>query len=292
MPDNTSATAIPQLAARDRHAHKGNFGRALIVGGSTGMTGAVALTGMATLRGGAGLVTLAVPAVCLDVIASFDPSYMTVPLPHGEDGRLTAHAEPVVREHVLNVDCLACGPGLGRSPAITELVGQLYSTTPQTMVIDADGLNALAARQDGLAGAAGPRILTPHVGEFRRLIRASKATPGECAQQARELANKYGFVIALKGHRTLVTDGQRVYVNTTGNPGMATGGSGDVLTGIITALVCQGLLPFDAAQLGVYLHGLAGDLAADVVGEVSLIASDLLAYLPNAIRRHQESARK
>jgi len=290
MSKDTYATELPQLAPRNRHAHKGDFGRALIVGGSTGMTGAVSLTGMATLRGGAGLVTLAVPAVCLDVVASFEPSYMTVPLPHNEDGRITAQAELVIRERALSVDCLACGPGLGQSVAITKLVGQLYSNIAQPMVIDADGLNALADHENGLAGAAGARILTPHIGEFQRLIGASKLTPNECVERANELADRYGVVIVLKGHSTLATDGHNEYRNTTGNPGMATGGSGDVLTGIITALVCQGLPPFDAARLGVYLHGLAGDLAAEEMGEVSLIASDLLAYLPHAIRQHQESA--
>jgi len=155
------------------------------------------------------------------------------------------------------------------------------------MVIDADGLNALAAAADGLASPGGPRILTPHPGEFARLAKISgdeKPSRDEQINAAKKLAAEHNIVILLKGHRTIITDGSQTTENTTGNPGMATGGTGDVLTGIITALVCQGLSPFDAAVLGAHVHGHAGDLAAAEMGQVSLIASDLVHFLPIAFR--------
>ena len=157
----------------------------------------------------------------------------------------------------------------------------MYQEIAKPIVFDADALNALAAEPDVLAHPGGPRILTPHPGEFARLI-GRKLDPEPRSDAAAELAARCGIVVVLKGHRTLVTDGQRRAVNATGNPGMATGGTGDVLTGLITALACQHLEPFDAARLGVYLHGLAGDLAAAELGQVSLVASDLIRYLPKA----------
>jgi ADP-dependent NAD(P)H-hydrate dehydratase len=158
----------------------------------------------------------------------------------------------------------------------------LYQDTPRPMVFDADALFALAQRPAVLAKHAGPRILTPHPGEFARLIGREKIETAERENLARELATRAGAVIVLKGHHTVITDGQRAAINPTGNPGMATGGTGDVLTGVITALVAQHLAPYDAARLGVYIHGLSGDLAAAELGQVSLIASDLVKWLPSA----------
>jgi NAD(P)H-hydrate epimerase len=151
------------------------------------------------------------------------------------------------------------------------------------MVVDADGLNALAARREKLDRPGGPRILTPHPGEFARLLGREGVAPKEREMAAVELAERCGVVIVLKGHHTLVTDGRQRALNNTGNPGMATGGSGDVLTGLITALACQGLSPFDAARLGVYLHGLAGDMAAAELSQEGMIASDLIRFLPKAL---------
>lgn len=249
------------------------------------MSGAIALAGMSALRSGAGLVTLAVPDVCLDAVASFEPSYMTLPLASDNEGRLAATAWETLGGAAENANCVAFGPGLGRSQPLVELAAWAYESLPQPMVIDADGLNALGQRARGLEGPGGPRILTPHLGEFRRLADAPQLSWDAAAESVRRLASRHGLVVVLKGRHTLVTDGRREYRNNTGNPGMATGGSGDVLTGIITALVCQGLAPFAAAQLGVYVHGLAGDLAAKDLGEVSLVASDLLTYLPPAFQR-------
>ena len=276
---------LPQLPPRKPDSHKGDFGHALLVGGSRGMAGAISLSGMACLRSGAGLVKLAVPECVLETVAGFEPSYMTVPLVCDSSGYLFPQAFDQLTEHLDAATCVAVGPGLGRSNDLTQFVRRLYTTVRQPLVIDADGLNDLAALQDGLADPAGPRILTPHPGEFARLFKSDpKLTRDEQSVRAKQFAADRGIVILLKGQRTLITDGSQSVSNSTGNPGMATGGTGDVLTGVITALVCQGMSPFDAAVLGAHVHGLAGDLAAAEMGQVSLIASDLLRYLPKAFQ--------
>jgi NAD(P)H-hydrate epimerase len=245
------------------------------------MAGAAALVGMAAMRGGAGLVRLAVPETILDTVASFEPSYMTVPLPADEAGRIGAGAFEPIAKLAEKATSVACGSGLGRSFDLDQLVLRLYQEIAKPMVFDADALNALAAEPETLTEAAGPRVLTPHPGEFARLI--GRKLDGDARNDAAvQLAARCNIVVVLKGHHTLVTDGRRQAINTTGNPGMATGGSGDVLTGLIAALIGQHLEPFDAARLGVYLHGLAGDLAAAQLGEVSLAARDLIEYLPKA----------
>ena len=286
-PHTTDQAPLPQLPDRAVDAHKGHFGLALLVGGSRGMAGAMGLAGMAALRGGAGLVRLAVPDVCLDTIARFEPSYMTSPLASDPAGRISIQARQQIVELSEAATVVACGPGMGRSLGLDSLVSSLYAELPQPMVVDADGLNALAARREILPRPGGPRVLTPHPGELARLL-ATDRLPSEKRQaEAVELAARLGVVIVLKGHQTCVTDGSERAINTTGNPGMATGGSGDVLTGLITALACQGLSPFDAARLGVYLHGLAGDLAAAELGEQPLIASDLVGFLPQAFKQYR-----
>jgi len=300
-PPPTNQATLPRLPRRAVEAHKGDFGLALVVGGSRGMSGAPALAGMAALRGGAGLVRLAVPEVCLEVVAAHEPSYMTIPLPSTDDGQIAESALEIIKQWSTSATAVAVGPGLGRGQQLDALVERLYQDLPRPMVVDADGLNALAVQPEILTRHAGVRILTPHPGEFARLIGAEKGdrhllpdtarrvlrTKGACPlfhQAAVELADRCGAIVVLKGHQTCITNGRRTYLNTTGNPGMATGGSGDVLTGLITALVCQGLGPLEAARLGVHLHGLAGDLAADALGQVSMIASDLLRFLPEAIK--------
>lgn len=275
---------LPRLAPRAAGSHKGDFGRALLIGGSRGMAGAIALAGMACLRSGAGLVRLAVPDCCLETVARFEPSYMTLALPCDEHGRIADGAAPMLLPLVEQSTCLACGPGIGRSPELTYLVRELHRQAKQPLVIDADGLNALADAPAGLKDAAGPRVLTPHPVEFARLSGIAAASRSEQMEAARALAAEHQVVILLKGQRTLITDGSREAINSTGNPGMATGGTGDVLTGIITALVCQGLSAFDAAVLGAHVHGLAGDLAAKELGQVSMIARDLIQFLPQAFK--------
>jgi ADP-dependent NAD(P)H-hydrate dehydratase len=248
------------------------------------MTGAIALSGMAALRGGAGLVRLAVADCCLETVAALEPSYMTTPVACDDRGRISLKARETIFELSKTATCLGCGPGLGQSDELTDLVGWLYANIPAPMVLDADALNALAARQSKLAKPAGPRVITPHPKEFARLSGVSEKDRDAQIEAARQLAAEHGIVVLLKGRHTFITDGQREALNTTGNPGMATGGAGDVLTGLVTALICQHLSPFDAAQLGAHLHGLAGDLAVAEIGQVSLIASDLIRYLPHAFR--------
>ncbi len=277
-----SHSDLPLLPPRAADSHKGDYGKVLLVGGSRGMSGAIALAGMACLRSGAGLVTLAVPHVCLDVVASFEPCYMTVPLPCDEWGRLTVAAQEPLAELADSVTCIACGPGLGRSQRVTDVVAWMYQVLPQPIIFDADALFALAERRDRLDEPAGPRILTPHLGEFKRLAGEQNLDREKAEIFAAQVAISRQAVILLKGHDTVITDGQRSVHNTTGNPGMATGGSGDVLTGIIAALLGQRLTPFDAARLGAHVHGLAGDLAAAKLGTTSMIASDIVAHLPEA----------
>jgi len=279
---------LPRLSPREPNSHKGDYGRVLLIGGSRGMSGAIALAGMAALRSGAGLVTLAVPDVCLETVAALDAAYMTLPLPCDQQGRIAATAKVELLARSASATCIACGPGLGSSSELQELVAWMYQSLPQPMVFDADALNALALHKEILNQAGGPRILTPHPGEFRRLIGKVTASSEELASDATRLATQWQAVVVLKGHGTLITDGQQSERNTTGNPGMATGGTGDVLTGVIAALVGQGLPPFDAARLGVYTHGLAGDFARDELGEVSLTATDLIDYLSDAFLQLEE----
>lgn len=293
--EDVTDSPLPVLAPRAADSHKGDYGRALLIGGSRGMSGAIAMAGLATLRSGAGLVTLAVPSCVQDVVASFSPCYMT----HGlddADGQFARHAASNIGEFGHNATAMALGPGLGRSDVLVDFVESVHSAVRQPMVIDADALFALAQRAAALPNAGGPRILTPHEGEFYRLtgqkcndVRRIDAA-AQFARGEDDLHHPYRsscrspLVVVLKGHATVITDGDRYAVNRTGNPGMATGGSGDVLTGVITALLCQGLAPFDAARLGVHVHGLAGDLAALELGQVSLIATDLIDYLPQAFQ--------
>lgn len=276
---------LPRLPERAVEGHKGHYGLALIVGGSQGMAGAAALAGMAALRGGAGLVRLAVPAACLDTIAALEPSYMTLPLANDRRGRISLDALPQIFAQAERATAVAVGPGLGRSLGLDTIVARLYQTLKIPMVVDADGLNGLAARLDQLGPPAGPRVLTPHPGEFERLAGVKPRVEKERIAEASRLAKRLSAVVVFKGHRTVIADGERAAVNTTGNPGMATGGSGDVLTGLIVSLICQNLTCFEAARLGVHLHGLAGDIAAGSLGQESLTAGDLVTSLPYAFRR-------
>jgi ADP-dependent NAD(P)H-hydrate dehydratase len=280
-------TDVPCLPPRPLDSNKGMYGHVLIVAGSRGMSGAAVLCGGAALRGGAGLVRLAVPEDLVPLVASANPCYMTAPLPQDAHGRLSASALPQLLELVRGNSVAELGPGLGQSGELGDMLAFVLEQTTTPLVLDADALNVLVGRLGALRKHRGPIVLTPHPGEFARLSGFDIPTVQARRQEmASEFARTHGVVVVLKGHGTIVTDGQRVYVNTTGNPGMASGGTGDVLGGLIAALLGQRLEPFAAAQLGVYLHGLAGDLAREQVGEVSLIASDLLDYLPGAFLRH------
>jgi NAD(P)H-hydrate epimerase len=263
------------------------FGRVLVVAGSRGMSGAAVLCGSAALRGGAGLVYVATTLDVWPIVASANPCYLTSPLPSDELGRLSEQARSALQDLVHGKDVAAVGPGLGQAAAVTDAVVSLLARDDLPLVLDADGLNSIVQHQEHLKGRKAPLILTPHPGEFARLLHCTVPDVQSRRQElAVEFARQNGLILVLNGHQTVVTDGQRVYLNTTGNPGMATGGTGDVLTGLTAALLGQRLGPFEAAQLAVYLHGLAGDLARDSVGEVSLVATDLIDYLPQAVLQH------
>ena len=259
----------------------------LVIAGSRGMSGAAVLCGSAALRGGAGLVQVAVPAEVLPTVAAGNPCYLTSSFAQDMQGRLgTAAVEELVDVAATWADVVAVGPGLGLADAIPGLMTTLFQRANKPLVVDADGLNALAR----LPAAdwrirRQPAVLTPHPGEFARLCNESAdAVRDRREELATAYATEHQVILVLKGHRSIVTDGTRLYRNDTGNPGMATGGTGDVLTGLIAALVGQNLDPFAASMLGVWAHGRAGDLAAAAVGQTALIATDLLTYLPAALR--------
>jgi len=276
--------SIPRLKPRAVDAHKGDFGRVCIIAGSIGMSGAAALAGRAALRAGAGLVRVATPKSVLPIVASIEPSFTTIALSEDSVGRISAKAINTILNTVSENDAVAFGPGVGVSGGLQSVLEVLLQQEKLPLVIDADGLNNLATLKDWPAKLKAKLILTPHPGEMKRLWSGvfREPLPSDRQQQAGRLSQHTKTVVALKGAGTVVSDGQKVYVNKTGNPGMATAGSGDVLTGAITALVGQGLSNFDAAVLGVYIHGLAGDIAAEKVGQVSLMATDIIESLPDA----------
>jgi ADP-dependent NAD(P)H-hydrate dehydratase len=276
--------ALPVLPRRRPEGHKGDYGRVLVVAGGRGMAGAAALVGAAALRSGAGLVRVACPAEVQPTVAGLEPSYMTYPLENDSHGHVRFLANRPVLERLLDgADVLVMGPGMGQSEEARNLVRWVVETARVPTVLDADALNLLAGQTEVLGHLRRPVVLTPHPGEFARLTdRPVAEIQADRQTHAMGLARAEHLVVVLKGAGTIVTDGVRVYVNTTGNPGMATGGSGDVLGGVIAALIGQGLPAFAAAQLGVYVHGLAGDIARDQNGEVGLIAGDIVDALPDA----------
>jgi NAD(P)H-hydrate epimerase len=280
-------TEVPRLAPRASDANKGSFGRVLVAAGSRDMSGAAVLCGRAALRGGAGLVRVATPASVQPLVAAGNPCYMTLPLPETSAGQIAADALPLLAEAARASQVVAIGPGLGQGADVAAVVLGLLRQTAIPLVLDADALNGIAGSVEQLRRRGRPTVLTPHPGEFARLTgRTIADIQASRVELAARFAADVGAVVVLKGQGTVVTDGRRAFVNPSGNPGMATGGTGDVLTGLIAALIGQGLETFAAAQLAVYLHGLAGDRARDAVGEVSLVATDLLDCLPAAFQAH------
>ena len=282
---NTSS-GPPAIPDRPSDGHKGTFGRVLLVVGSRGMSGAAILAGLGALRGGAGLVSVASPIGIQPIVAGHEPGYLTIGLAEGDDGRLIARAAAELESACTTADAIGIGPGLRNTSEVEAIVRQINSSATCPLILDADALNVLApAFKDGSFRnqAAGPRILTPHPGEFARMT----GLPRNGIQQDREnlsrrFATEHGVVLVLKGHETITTDGTFFARNETGNSGMATGGSGDVLTGLVTALCAQKMKPVEAARLGVWLHGRAGDLGAAELSEHGLIASDLPRFLGEA----------
>jgi len=278
---------IPKLKPRAVDGHKGDYGKVCIIAGSVGMSGAAALAGRAALRCGAGLVRVATPKSVLPIVASIEPSFTTISLPEDNLGRISAKAINTILKAVGENDAVAFGPGIGISGALRSVLETLLEQQQLRLVIDADGLNNLAGIKNWPDRLKAKLIITPHPGEMRRLWSGllREQLPPDRQQQAAQLAQQTKTVVVLKGAGTVVTDGQRVYTNKTGNPGMATAGSGDVLTGAIAALMGQDLSDFDAAVLGVYIHGLAGDIAAEKLGQVSLMATDIVKALGDAFMR-------
>lgn len=275
------------LSRRELDSHKGNFGRLLFIGGSRGMAGSIAMSAMAALRSGAGLVTVATPSACLDTVAGYHPSYMTIPLKDDKEGRLAPLPANFFAELSSQYDVIGCGPGLSDSEGAQEAVRQMISLSEPLRVLDADALNVLARMPGDLKSyldTAGAIVLTPHPKEMERLTGVSSGDRRGQIRVAELFSQSNQAVWVLKGAPTVVIANGLLWTNDTGNPGMATGGSGDVLTGIITALIGQGMSPWDAARVGVWVHGRTGDLAAQKHGYASLISTDLINYLSRAMR--------
>ncbi len=280
--------ALEQFPGRPTAAHKGTFGHLMILAGSLGKTGAAALAGEAALRVGTGLVTVATTGAAQPVLeARCRAELMTEQVIERNDAPLSERSLARLAEVVEGKSAVVIGPGLSTAPGISGLVARLASTMTVPAVIDADGLNIMAADPASLGRVVSPLVLTPHPGEMARLLGKSvPAVQSDRIGTAREAARKLQAVIALKGARTVVaTPDGRIWVSTTGNPGMATGGTGDVLAGIIGGLLAQGMPPLEATLLGVWLHGTAGDRAAARLGEPGLLAGDLLTELPELLRR-------
>jgi len=279
------ADARGALARRPADAHKGQYGHLLVVAGSRGKTGAAALAARAALRSGAGLVTVATPASQQPIIATLGVEHMTHALPETAAGALAKAALGPIRELAAGMDAVALGPGLSLHPEAQALARALVADLPRPMVVDADALSALAGHLDILAGAPGPRVLTPHPGEMARMLGVTVAEiQSDRLERTRAFAVEHRVWLVLKGARSVVAapDG-RVWINPTGNPGMAKGGSGDVLTGMAGAFLARGLTPAAALQAAVYFHGLAGDLGRAERGEEGLIASDIVEAIPRAL---------
>ncbi len=266
-------------------AHKGDFGRVLLIAGSRGKTGAAALSALGALRSGAGLVTVATPASSQPVVAALAPEFMTAALPDGPDGQLADGALEAVLE--LDADVVACGPGLGRGDGVRRFVRRLLQDGTGPLVLDADALAVLADTPGELLGREDRDvIITPHPGEMARLLgRSADDVQRNRLEVATEFATSHHVYVVLKGYRTLIaTPDGRVFVNPTGNAGMATGGTGDILTGMIAAWVAQLLDAEAACRLAVFLHGAAGDRATAEMGDVAMVASDMLAHLGPALQ--------
>ena len=297
--DRMASSLIPE---RPVHSYKGNYGHVLVVAGSRGKTGAALMTARACLRSGAGMVTVGVPETLADIFQSRVTEDMVLPLPDTGGGQFSSQAaEHILRFVSEKADVLAIGPGIGTSDDTRSIIPQLIKNSVSPMVIDADGINSIEGNADSLKKARSPVILTPHIGEMARLLRRGpmdyaglrEKISKEGIQTPVSFAKETGTYLILKGAPTVVAVPEgRAFINTTGNPGMATAGAGDVLTGIVAGFLGQGLNPLSAAILGVYMHGLAGDVAATEKGMHSMIATDLIDHLPGAfasLRRDQTS---
>ncbi len=277
----------PPLHKRKPDTHKGDYGHLLILGGSPGLTGAVALASIASLRIGVGLVTVGIPSSLNNIMEIKLTEAMTLPLPQTSQFTISSKAFRKIFDFSSRIDALVIGCGGSKNPSTQNFFLKIIKEMDKPMVVDADGLNALAINMAVLRKRKNKvLILTPHLGEFSRLLKKDiNSIKRKRKELAKDFALKYNLILVLKGHRSIITDGKELFENPTGNPGMATAGSGDVLAGIIGGLLAQGINPFVAARIGVYLHGLAGDLAAKEKTQSALIASDIIDYIPKAIKR-------
>lgn len=290
----TSARDLSSFVApRPVDSNKGSFGHVLIVGGSVGKAGAAAMAGMSALRAGAGLSTVATPKSVLATVAGFHPELMTEPLDETDAGSISRQALAQVRELVRNKTVLAVGPGVSRNSETAEFVRALVESCELSLVLDADGLNAFEGQAGKLSGKGRSLVITPHPGEMARLLGSTvAAVQRDRINVARTFARDHDLIVALKGHRTVIAKPEgEVWVDTNGNPGMATGGTGDILTGMVAGLIAQNPSQvFSAVTAAVHLHGLAGDVACESMGEHSLVATDLVRALPEAFRRIRSAA--
>ena len=268
------------LPDRDENAHKGDFGKILLLCGSRGYTGAAALAAVGALRSGAGLVYLGVPESIYAIEAVKLTEAIVLPLPD-EDGKLGAAALPEILALLPKMDAVLIGCGLGQSEGTRAVVRRVLECFEGPVVVDADGINVLAGHMDILRERHAPTILTPHAGEFARI---GGDNTSERVQETVNFARKYGCILLLKGHNTVISDGKEIYVNQTGNPGMAVGGSGDVLSGIIVSLLGQGIEPLTAAACGAWLHGAAGDICAQEIGQYGMLPTDMVEVLPRLLK--------
>jgi len=280
-----------QLLQRRLNAHKGDFGHILALAGSARFSGAVVLCSQGALRSGAGLVTLGIPKSLNSAIIKIKPrEAMTLPLAETKEGSLSLSSYKKIKDFIENIDVLVVGPGLTQNKSTQALIRKVVSKIDKPTIIDADGLNALVGHLERLrVQGSRPKdiVITPHPGEMARLLGIGiKKVQSQRKKIAIKFAQDYKVTVVLKGHNTVVADYQgNLYINRTGNPGMATAGSGDVLTGMIAAFLGQGLDAFGAAKYAVYLHGLAGDLAVKEKTQISLIASDIIDKIPEAIKK-------
>lgn len=268
------------LPDRQLNTHKGDYGRILLLCGSVGYTGAPALAAMGALRVGAGLVYLCVPSSVYEIEAAKLLEPVIIPV-KDEKGMFSVDAIDQIAELLPKMDSVLIGPGIGRSKGTYHVVKWVLENFTGPVVVDADGINVLEEHMDILRGRTSPTILTPHDGEFIRLGGALTDDRKECAMR---LAEDIGCVVVLKGYGSVITDGSACYINSTGNPGMAVGGSGDVLAGVITALLGQGLTPVEASACGTWLHGAAGDICAKEIGQYGMLPSDMLHVLPRLLK--------
>jgi len=281
------------LSRRKSNVHKNQFGHVLVLAGSQRMLGAAALTSLAAIRSGSGLVTVGVPKSLNTALQKkVSNEIMTWPLPETLQQSLSLQAFVHIKKALTDYTVIAIGPGLSRDLSTQKLILKIIASSNIPLVIDADALNALVGNLHILRKTKTQKILTPHPGEMARLIAQNKSTIEKNRMDVtRQLAQKYRCTILLKGAKTIVASpGKNIYTNTSGNAGMATAGSGDVLTGIIAAFLAQGLTEFDAAKFGAYIHGKAGDLAAKHKTRTSMIASDIIEYIPETLKLHQSKS--